>query len=155
MRIERMDAAGRSAHLDHEHAALHSLSGFCADGERSAYLLGPAHVCVSTAAKIVVIWIFESIPAACKSWLSTSAASSACGVDREVGMDDTTRELIAGLCVRAGTLMEDTSTELVSSLADDPAIIWARIDMLDQAAQDLAAFAAAARSLLRLAAGKN
>ena len=50
--------------------------------------------------------------------------------------------------------MEDRSAELVSSL-DDPRVISARIDMLDQAAQDPAAFANAARSLLRLVVGKN
>jgi hypothetical protein len=70
-------------------------------------------------------------------------------------MDETTRELVAALCVRAGGLMEDQRAELVSRLADDPRIISRRITMLDQTARDLAAFAGVAHSFLRSAVVKK
>jgi hypothetical protein len=65
-------------------------------------------------------------------------------------MDETTRELIAGLCVRAGTLMEDCSADLVSVLPSDAIVIDDRIALIDWAGQDLIALAAAARVLHRL-----
>lgn len=66
-------------------------------------------------------------------------------------MDEETLELIAALCLRAGALMEDRSVELVESLSDDLALIERRIVLIEQAGQDLAAFALAARALVRSA----
>jgi hypothetical protein len=65
-------------------------------------------------------------------------------------VDEATRELIAGLCVRAGALMEDRSAELVSALPPDAVVIEQRITFIEQAGQDLMALAAAARVLHRL-----
>ena len=70
-------------------------------------------------------------------------------------MDEATRGLIAELCMRAGALMEDRSAELVSSLPPDAAIIEQRIALIEQAGQDLLAFAAAARVLHRLMESRN
>ena len=64
-------------------------------------------------------------------------------------MDETTRELIAGLCVRAGTLMEDCSADLVSALPSSAVVIDDRIALMERAGQDLIALAAAARVLHR------
>jgi hypothetical protein len=65
-------------------------------------------------------------------------------------MDEAMRELVAGLCMRAGALMEDRSVELVSALPPDAAVIERRADLIERAGQDLIALAAAARVLHRL-----
>lgn len=70
-------------------------------------------------------------------------------------MDQTTLELIAGLCVRAGTLMEDRSVELVSVMPDDQAILASHIASIEQAGHDLTALAGAAKALHRLAISAN
>jgi len=62
-------------------------------------------------------------------------------------MDQTTAELIAELCMRAGALMEDRSADLVSAVPSDVAVVERRIARLVQTGEDLAALAAAARIL--------
>lgn len=65
-------------------------------------------------------------------------------------MDQATLELIAGLCMRAGALMEDRSADLACALPPDATVVQQRIALIEQAGQDLMAFAAAARALHRL-----
>ena len=62
---------------------------------------------------------------------------------------DNRRQLITGLLLEAGQLMEDTSPELAMSLPYHVAGVAARIAILEAAASDLLALATAGRALLR------
>jgi hypothetical protein len=63
--------------------------------------------------------------------------------------EDEIRDLIGGLLVQAGTLMEDESVDLVSRLPDDRGALDQRIARLAQVSADLSALAAAAQVLCR------
>jgi hypothetical protein len=62
------------------------------------------------------------------------------------------RDLIGGLLVQAGTLMEDESVDLVRWLPDDRVVLEQRMVRLAQVSADLGAFAAAAEALCRRSA---
>ncbi len=59
------------------------------------------------------------------------------------------RELIQGLLLEAGRLMEDESPELAMILPREPALIAARVDRLHRVATDMLALAVAAQALAR------
>jgi hypothetical protein len=63
--------------------------------------------------------------------------------------EDEIRDLIGGLLVQAGTLMEDESVDLVSRLPDDRVALDQRVARLAQVSADLGALAAAAEALCR------
>ena len=58
-------------------------------------------------------------------------------------------EVIASLCLEAGRIMEDESTDLALTLPASAASIAARLATARQAGEDIAALAAAAQVLLR------
>jgi hypothetical protein len=62
------------------------------------------------------------------------------------------RDLVGGLLVQAGTLMEDESVDLVSRLPGDPVALEQRIARLAQVSADLGALAAAAEARCRKSA---
>ena len=57
--------------------------------------------------------------------------------------------LISQLCLEAGRIMEDTSTELATALPTDPAAINDRLQEFCDAALDTLALTAAAQALYR------
>ena len=59
------------------------------------------------------------------------------------------RELIAQLCLEAGRIMEDTSTDLAMALSTEPAAISGRLQEFRDAALDILALTAAAQALHR------
>lgn len=68
------------------------------------------------------------------------------------GSEGEIRELIGGMLVQAGTLMEDESVDLVRRLPDDHVALEQRIARFAQVSADLAALAAAAETLRRKSA---
>ena len=62
-----------------------------------------------------------------------------------------TFELIQGLCLEAGRIMEDASVELAMGLPIEPDQIAERIENLGKAADAVIALAQAARALLHVA----
>ena len=65
------------------------------------------------------------------------------------------RDLIGGLLVQAGTLMEHESVDLVSRLPDDCVALERRIARLAQVSADLGALAAAAEALCHKSADRT
>jgi hypothetical protein len=59
------------------------------------------------------------------------------------------RELIQGLCLEAGRIMEDTSADLALVLSPSRDRVAARVDQLHRAAHEIMALANAARALIR------
>lgn len=60
-----------------------------------------------------------------------------------------TRDLIQGLLLEAGRLMEDESPELAMILPCEPALIAARVDRVHRVATDILALAGAAQIIAR------
>jgi hypothetical protein len=58
-------------------------------------------------------------------------------------------KVIANLCLSAGQIMEDTSSELALILPNDPAALAARLQSFRTAAEDILALIAAAQALHR------
>lgn len=63
-------------------------------------------------------------------------------------LSDRTRELIQGLCLEAGRIMEDVSSEMPLTFPDDHTSIAERVELLHRAAEDIFALSGAARALL-------
>jgi len=63
--------------------------------------------------------------------------------------NDDRRSLISGLLLEAGRTMEDASFKFALALPTHADAVSARIQLLEQTASDLQAFAAAARALHR------
>lgn len=60
-----------------------------------------------------------------------------------------TRDLIEGLCLEAGRIMEELSADLAIPLPDQPSVVDTRLEQLLRAATTIMALAQAAQTLAR------